>query len=146
MAKLLGGLASVLALLALLAKMHEIPPHDLHLHLHDMYNVLVARNVLFIAALNIGVLAVLYFAICRRILRPTNHIVDLVGFTLIVVSLPILFWENFLAPKDSPPDLLAIFGANSCFLSGLLVLTVNLAWAWGRTIFREARSRHLSSH
>jgi hypothetical protein len=143
MAKLLGGWAGILAALALVAKVLEIAPLDLYFH--DTYIVLVFRNVLFLAALNIGILAVLHFALSRRAVQPPNRIVDLVGFTLIVVPLPVTLWAYDLAPTESSSRWLAIFGATFCFLLGLLVVALNLAWAWAWTIFRKVRGTHLSS-
>ncbi len=143
MAKLLGGLAGILGALALVAKELELAPLDLNLH--DAYIVLVFRNVVFLAALNIGILAVLHFALSRRSVQPPNRIVDLVEFTLIVVSLPVTLWAYDLAPTESSLRWLAIFGATFCFLLGLLVVAVNLAWTWAWTIFRKVRGTHLSS-
>ena len=109
MAKLLGGLAGILGALALVAKVLEIAPLDLYLH--DTYIVLVFRNVVFLAALNIGILAVLHFALSRRSVQPPNRIVDLVGFTLIVVSVLATLWAYDLAPTESSLRWLTIFGA-----------------------------------
>ena len=136
-------MVGILGSLTLVAKVLEIAPLDLYPH--DTYIVLVFRNVAFLAALSVGILAVLHFALSRRSVQPPNRIVDLVGVTLIVVSLPATLWAYDLAPTESSSRWLAIFGATFCFLLGLLVVAVILAWAWAWTIFRKVRGTHLSS-
>lgn len=101
MAKLLAGLASVLAVLALVAGFPRIIPFDIFFH--DVYFVVTASGFMFLVALICGILAVLYFAISRWRLRPPNKLVGLVSFAITVVSLICLFVTAFLVRDDSSP-------------------------------------------
>jgi hypothetical protein len=143
-AKLLGGLASILAVLALVAVVRGIPTRDLYFY--DVYVILGPSAFLLLDALACGILAVLFFAISRWTLRPPNQLLGLVSFGLIVVSLFVLFAANFPIEKDLPPHesrLYALFGGLYGFLVGLGLLAANLAWALARTLVRKVRS-HLS--
>jgi len=145
MAKLLAGLASVLALLALVAGFRRIMPFDIFFH--DVYFVVTASGFLFLVALICGILAVLYFAISRWRLRPPNQLVGVVSFAIIVVSLIALSSTAFLVKNDSPPHnshLYALFGALYGFLLGFVLLAANLAWAFAWTLLSKVQS-HFSS-
>ena len=94
MAKLLGVLASALAVLALVAGIRQMTPIDVFIH--DAYFWVTPSGFLFVDALTCGILAVMYFVISRWKLRPPNQLVGLVGFAIIVVSLIALFAPPFL--------------------------------------------------
>ena len=146
MAKLLAGLASVLAVLALVAGFRRITPFDVFLH--DEYCVVAPSGFLFLVALICGIIAVLYFASARWRLRPPNLLVGLVSFAIIVVSLTALFATAFLVRNDYPPhssQLYTLFGALSGFLLGFVLLAANLAWAFAWTLLSKVQS-HFSSH
>jgi|SRR5580704_14424082 amino acid transporter len=145
MAKLLGGLASVLTVLALVAGFRRIMPFDIFFH--DVYFVVTASGFLFLVALISGILAVLYFAISRWRLRPPNKLVGLVSFAIIVVSLIALFATAFLVRNDSPPhysQLYTLLGVLYVFLLGFVLLAANIVWAFSWTMLSKVRS-HLSS-
>jgi hypothetical protein len=127
MAKLLAGLASVLAVLALVAVFRRITPFDVYFH--DAYFVVAPSGFFFFVALICGILAVLYFAIARWRLRPPDLLVGLVSFAILVVSLIGLFAAPFLVRNDSPPhssQLYTLFGALYGFLLGFVLLAANL--------------------
>ena len=141
MAKLLAGLASVLAVFALVAGFRRITPFDVYFH--DAYFVVAPSGFLFFVALICGIVAVLYFGISRWRLRPPNLLVGLVSFAIIVFSLVGLFATAFLVRDDSQPhysQLYALFGALSGFLLGFALLAANLAWA----LFSKGQSRFSS--
>ncbi len=142
LAKLLGGLAIILAVFALAAVVRRLPTQDLYFY--DVYIVLSPSGFLILDALACGILAVLFFTISRWTLRPPNQLVGLVSFGLIVVSLLILFAANFLIGKDLPPhdsQLYALFGGLYGFLLGLALLAANLAWTLAWTIVVKIRRR-----
>ena len=146
MAKLLAGLASVLAVLALVAGVCRIIPFDIFFH--DVYFVVTASGFLFLVALICGILAGLYFAISHWRLRPPNQLVGLVSFAITVVSLICLFVTAFLVRDDSQPhysQLYALFGALFGFLLGFVLLAANLAWVFAWTLFSRVQG-HFSSH
>jgi hypothetical protein len=153
MAKLLAGLASILAVLAsvagfprilLVAGFPRIMPRDIYFH--DVYFVVTAvraSGFMFLVALICGILSALYFAFSRWRLRPPNKLVGLVSFAITVVSLICLFVTAFLVRDDSQPhysQLYALFGALSGFLLGFALLAANLAWA----LFSKGQSRFSS--
>jgi hypothetical protein len=145
MAKLLGGLASALAVLALVAAVRTISPIDVYFH--DVYFVVGPSGFSLLDALLCGTLAVIYFAISRWKLQPPNQLVGLAGFTLIVISLITFFAASILFREDSLPHdshLYALFGALYGFLFGLVLLAANIAWAFAWTMLSKVRS-HLSS-
>jgi hypothetical protein len=157
MARLLAGLASVLAVLALVAGFLRITPFDVYFHdrpfdlyLHDRYFVVppvAASGFLFFVAFICGIVAVLYFGISSWRLRPPNLLVGLVSFAIIVVSLVGLFATAFLVRNDSPPHVSQIydlFGALCGFLFGFVLLAANIAWAFAWTLLSKVQS-HLSS-
>jgi hypothetical protein len=151
MAKLLAGLASVLAVLALVAGFRRITPFRLawiprsqDVFVHDAYFVVVPANrFLFLVALICGIFAVLHFASSRWRLRPPNLLVGLVSFAIIVVFLIALFATSFLVRNDSPPhysQLYTLFGALNGFLLGFVFLAANLAWAFAWTLLSKVQS------
>ena len=145
MGKLFAGLASVLAVLALVAGLRRITPFDVYFH--DAYFVVAPSGFLFFVALISGILAVLYFAISHWRLRRPNLLVGLASFAIIVVSLIALFATAFLVRNDSPPhhsQLYTLFGALNGFLLGFVLLAANLAWAFAWTLLSKVQS-HLSS-
>jgi hypothetical protein len=145
LAKLLGVLASALAVLALVPGIRQITPTDVFIH--DAYFWVTPSGFLFVDALTCGILAVLYFAIFRWKLRPPNQVVGLVSFAIIVVSLIALFASLFLVRNDSLPhysQLYALFGALYGFLLGFVLLAANLAWAFACTLLSGAQSRFSS--
>jgi hypothetical protein len=157
MARLLAGLASVLAVLALVAGFLRITPFDVYFHdrpfdlyLHDRYFVVppvAANGFLFFVAFICGIVAVLYFGISRWRLRPPNLLVGLANFAIIVVSLVGLFATAFLVRNDSPPhvsQIYALFCAVCGFLFGFVLLAANIAWAFAWTLLSKAQS-HFSS-
>jgi hypothetical protein len=140
MAKLLAGLASVLAVLALIAGFRRITSFDVFIFRHF---VVTASGFLFLVALICGIFAVLYFAIIRWRLRPPNKLVGLVSFAIIAVSLTALFAIAFLVRNDSPPhywQLYTLFGALYCSLLGFVFLASNLAWAFAWTLLSRVQS------
>lgn len=158
MAKLLAGLASVLAVLALVAGFLRITPFDVYFHdrpvdvyLHDRYFVVLppvaASGFLFFVAFICGIVAVLYFGISRWRLHPPNQLVGLVSLAIIVISLVGLFATVFLVRNDSSPhvsQIYALFGALCGFLFGFVLLAANIAWAFAWTLLSKVQS-HFSS-
>lgn len=146
MGKLFAGLASALAVLALIARGRRIAPFDVYLH--DGYHVIAPSEFLFSTALIAGILAFLYFAVSRWKFRPPNQLVGFLSFAILLVSLLTWFTAAFFVRNDSPPhytQLYALFGALNGFLFGLVLLVANFAWTFAWTMLSKVRSR-LSPH
>lgn len=145
MAKLLAGLASALAVLALVAGFLRITPFDIFFL--DGYFVVTSSVFFFFVALICGILALLYFAISRWSLRLANQLVGLVSFAIIVISLGALVATVFFVRNDLPPhyrQFYALFGALYGLLLGLILHAANLAWAFVWILLGKVQS-HFSS-
>ena len=129
-AKLFAALAGISFSLAFLGRKQVLPHQNLSISIgHTVFGPYYSQ--LFVA-LACAILAFAYFGVARWLRNPPNQSVGLVSFAL--VSLPLGVWlisSLFITGASSPSHrlLILLFAAIFSFLLGLVLSTVNVAFA-----------------
>ena len=132
-AKLFAGLAGTAFVIAILGRVHVLPPANLNLRV---------ANILFggfywqiFIALVCALFGFTYFGVVRLTQRPLNETVGLLGFFLVAFAFVVWLISSFIITIDSPPSLrllVLLFAAIFSFISGVVLSTANVAWVFLR--------------
>jgi hypothetical protein len=144
-AKALGGSAGAFVVLAFALQLPGTPAFDLYMR--DVYLVLTTRSFFLFCAFLCAIFAVLYFSVVYWTPRPPNKSLGLLSVALLLTSIVMFFAQAFERRKDLPhtySEFCVVFGALLGFLSSLVLLVANLAFALVWTVLDKVR-RRLSS-
>ena len=142
--KLFAGLASILAIAALIAWWIGGPDFDIYLH--DGYVVLAKTSVLIFGAFVCAIFSGMYFAVARRAPRPPNQLGGVVSFALVALSFSIWLGVGLLICKGELPNrwqIEALSVAVLCFLLGTGLSAAILGWGLARNLIGAVRAHLL---
>ncbi len=128
-AKLFGGLAALTFVVAILGRLHMLPPANLDFVVGSVsFGPFYWRFFILLACTFFGFA---YFGIGRLKQRPLSPTAGLVGFLLVAFAAVVWLISSFLTTHSSRlGDRLAIllFVAIGCFILGVVLATANVAW------------------
>jgi hypothetical protein len=132
-ARLFGGLASIVIVVALLVRAHVLPQADLEFTVghggeHLGFGASYWEPLIFLVG---AFFALAYFGIARLTQRPLNLTTGIIGFLLVALASVAWLISSFLIADGSlRGDRLAIllFAAMGCFILGMVLSAANVVW------------------
>ena len=139
-ARLFAGLAGIAFAVAILGRLRMLPRPNLWLTVgHVGFGAFYWQLSIFLTCAFFGFA---YFGIARLTRHDLNLTTGMIAFLLVALASVVWLITSFVTDGSRLGDRLAIFlfAAMACFIVGVALSTVNLAWILLRFFLKQAKS------